>query len=107
MFVRQYVSKRENGLTANCMPARWRGSPIQLSGGGTPGIFAGRVRADVATVELRFADGAQATIKPTDGFILYAAPKDHLAVGHELSAATARNATGKVIGTESFKQPRR
>jgi hypothetical protein len=107
MYVRHYLSKRENGVAVSCMPATWQGPPIQLNSAGTAGIFMGRARADVATVELRFADGGQATIKPTDGYILYAAPKDHLAAGHELSAATARNAAGKALGAESLSHPRR
>ena len=106
VYVRHYLNKHESGVTVSCAPATWQGSPIQLGGGGAPGIWMGRVRADVTTVELRFADGAQATIKPTDGYILYIAPNTHLADGHALSTATARNSAGKVIGTESFKQPR-
>jgi hypothetical protein len=106
VYVHHYVSKRASGATGLCYPPTWQGSPIQFGSGGAPGLFWGRTRNDVSTVELRFADGTHLTIKPTEGFLLYAAPADHLASGHELSSATALNAAGKTIGTQSLEPPR-
>jgi hypothetical protein len=79
----------------------------ELSTNGNPAQFVtGRVRGDVAALELTFADGERVRTSPTRGFVLYAVPRAHLAKGHELIAATARGADGKILGSESFR-PRR
>jgi hypothetical protein len=106
MYVRWYQNTHAGGEMIGCTEAIWRGSPIQLGGGGPTGIWEGQVRQDVSTVELRFADGTHATTKPTDGYILYATPRNHLAPGHEPVEAIARNSAGKMIGTESFNRPK-
>jgi hypothetical protein len=107
VYVHHYENPHASGDAVGCYPPTWQGSPIQVQDAGAPGLFWGRTRNDVSTVELRFADGAQVTIKATDGFILYAAPKDHLATGHELVSATALDAGGKEVGTESLRPAKR
>jgi hypothetical protein len=83
-------------------------SPLQLGTQGAPTLFViGRVHGDVATVELRFADGEHMAIKPTSGFVLYALWRPHLAPGHGLVAATGRDARRKILGTESFLPSKR
>jgi hypothetical protein len=104
MFLRWRQSKYVGGVMQWCSSARWQGSPLQLNT--QPGLVAGAVRADVATVVLRFADGTRKIVTPTDGFVLYVVPQPHLARGHQLVGATARTAAGKTIGAESFV-PRR
>jgi hypothetical protein len=107
MFLRWHRDKHTGGVMQWCSAARWQGAPLQLSTQGIPAEFvAGAVRVDVAAVVLRFADGTRATVAPTDGFVLYIVPRSHLARGHQLVAAAARNSAGKTIGTESFV-PRR
>jgi hypothetical protein len=105
VYVHHYESKRASGTGELCYPPTWQGSPVQISGE-APGLFWGRTRNDVSTVELRFADGARVTIKPTQGFLLYAAREAHLASGHELISATALDAAGKTIGTQSLEPPK-
>ena len=63
----------------------------------------GRVRGDVAEVELRFADGTRASIKPIHGFVLYGVDAARVRIGHEVLEAVARDASGKRIGVESFR----
>jgi hypothetical protein len=104
MYIRWHRSKRANGVVVGCGGASWRGSPLQLGGGPTEFIF-GRVRPDVATVELRFADGARVPVSPKSGFVLYAVARPHVLEGHQLVGATARNAAGRTIGTQSFRPP--
>ena len=107
MFLRVRGSKHAGGTLQWCSAAKWRGSPLQLDGlSNPPDIVAGGVRGDVATVVLRFADGTQASVMPTEGFVLYVVPRAHLAKGHELVSAVARTAAGKTIGAEPFG-PRR
>jgi hypothetical protein len=108
LYVRWHRNKHAGGLMSNCSDLTTREPPLQLSTDGTPAEFAmGRVRREVATVELRFADGARTTVVPTRGFVLYTVPRAHLAAGHELVAAAARSASGKLIGQESFRPPKR
>jgi len=56
--------------------------------------------------KLRFADGSHTSIKPTDGFILYALTRSQNARGG-LTEAIAHNAAGKDVGHETFKPTRR
>jgi hypothetical protein len=102
MYVRWYRSKYATGVMGGCSTLTARGSALRLSGGGRTGIWEGQVRPDVTTVELRFADGSHTSIKPTDGFILYALNHSQLA-GGGLTKAIARNAAGKQVGHETFK----
>ena len=108
MYLHLFESKHVQGTMVSCAGRTWRGSPLQLIGSSKPLEFvAGRVRADVATVVLRFADGTRTTIAPTDGFVLYTVPRGHLARGQEVVAAVARDAAGAPIATQSFVPARR
>ena len=104
MYLHLYESKHVQGVMVSCAGRTWRGSPLQLT---AKEFVAGRVRPDVATVLLRFADGTQVTVVPTEGFVLYTVPRRHLMLGHHLVAAAARNAAGAVIATQSFRPPPR
>lgn len=103
MYVRWYENKQANGEMDDCAVSAANGPALSLSGGGPSAIWEGRVRSDVTTVELRFADGSNTQIKPTDGFILYALTRSQLS-GGGLTEAIARNAAGKALGHESFKR---
>ena len=106
MYLRSYHSKRVRGVMQTCAGPAWHGPPLQLGTDSYPPQFVdGRVRPDVATVVLRFADGRHATVAPTEGFVLYAVPREHLAPGRQVVAATARNASGAAVGAESFPTP--
>jgi hypothetical protein len=106
MYLHLYESKHVQGTMVSCAGRTWRGPPLQLTGA-SAGFVAGRVRADVATMVVRFADGTQTTVAPTDGFVLYTIPRRHLVRGHQVVAAVGRNAAGARIATQSLAPPRR
>jgi hypothetical protein len=102
-YVRWYLGKRVRSVMQNCAGRAWQGRPLQLAGVGNPAEFVyGRVRPDVATVALRFADGRHVRVAPSEGFVLYAVRREQLAPGHQVVAAVARDAAGATIGTERF-----
>jgi hypothetical protein len=106
MYVRWYRNKHARGTMEGCGDPAWHGPPLQLSTESYPPEFVvGRVRSDVATVELRFADGARTTLRPTNGFVLYAVPAEHLEKGHVLVSAAGRNAAGRTVATQPFPRP--
>jgi hypothetical protein len=113
MYLRYHRSKIVQGTMVSCGERAWHGSPLQLGTLGHPTEFVfGRVRADVATVVVRFADGEHASVAPAEGFVLYTVPRKHLAPGHQVVAAAGRNEAGATVGTQSFplpppKKPRR
>ncbi|MFL6069444.1 MAG: hypothetical protein ACJ74N_17100 [Gaiellaceae bacterium] len=106
MYVRWYQSKHATGQTGGCNTLTAHRPAITLSGGGPTGIWQGQARTDVKTVELRFADGSHTSIKPTDGFILYALNRSQLTSGG-LTKAIARDAARKDVGHETLKPTKR
>ena len=107
MYVRWYVSRFVQGVMVNCSDLTSAKAPLALGTSG-PEFLMGRVHPSVASIELRYADGAKETIKPIQAFVLYAIPRRHLAKGHELVSAVAENAKGQRIGSgESFVPPPR
>ena len=108
MFLRWRQSKHVGGTMEWCSAARWRGPPLQLTTMSNPPDFvAGGVRPDVAAVVVRFADGTQTTVAPTDGFVLYIVPRRHLARGHQVVGVAGRTSAGATVGTQSFRPPSR
>jgi hypothetical protein len=104
MYVHEKTD-RANGISVNCREPTRNGPALLLESSGSPTQFlAGRARSDVAEIEVRFADGARATIEPTRGFVLYSVPASHVRPGHELTEAVARDAAGMKIGSESFRR---
>jgi hypothetical protein len=64
------------------------------------------VGPDVATVELRYEDGARTPLKPVDGFLLYVIPPAHYAVGHRLESLAWLDAAGRETASRSFDTKR-
>jgi hypothetical protein len=107
-FYVRYDTDSANGSSADCREPTKDGPALLLGTLGRPTQFVmGRVRGDVAEVELRFADGARGTIKPMSGFLLYGVAAARVGIRHEVVEAVARDAAGKRIGFESFRPPRR
>lgn len=73
-FVRGTGQARLNG--GGCTPADWTRAPIRLGTAPNPAAFVyGRVRADVASLTLRFDDGTERELRPAaDGYVLVALP---------------------------------
>lgn len=104
-YVRWYQSRSVRGSSINCLGRYWKGSPVQLGGGGSAGIWYGRVRADVTRVEVTFGDGRHATIHPTNGAILYAVPPSENGKTDWVRRFTAYDAGGRAVGSETLKKP--
>ena len=60
-------------------------------------LFFADVDPRVASIDLRFADGDEVTVRPQEGFVLYAVPAVHLREGHEATEIVPRRADGSVI----------
>jgi hypothetical protein len=103
-FYVRYDTDSATGSSADCREPTKDGRALLLGTLGRQTQFVmGRVRGDVAEVELRFADGTRATIRPISGFVLYGIPPARVGIGHEVLEAVARDALGKRIGVESFR----
>jgi hypothetical protein len=108
LYVKWHRSRRAAGEMIQCDDFSTPASPLQLSTDGSPTEFVmGRVHANAARVEVRFADGARGTVAPMQGFVLYTVPKSHLLKGREVVGAAALDASGKVLQVESFRPPKR
>jgi hypothetical protein len=104
VYVRDFIDKRHAGVSVSCQGLTWRGPSLQLSAGWNPPLFvSGRVRNDVASVRLRFADGSTSTLRPTRGYVLQAMAPGHLKPGHEVIAADGFARNGRRVGHESLR----
>jgi hypothetical protein len=104
-YVRWHQSRSAQGASIDCKGREWTGSPVQLGGGGSAGIWYGRVRADVTRVEVTFGDGRQAAIHPTDGAVLYAVPPSESGKAAWVRRFTGFDANGRAVGSESLREP--
>lgn len=106
MYVRHYVSAHVAGVMEGCSSRTWSGSALQLETESTPPRFVfGRVRSNVASIRLRYADGTATTIRPTQGFVLHAMTAAQLSSRHQLVGADALGRNGESIAHESFTAP--
>jgi hypothetical protein len=53
-------------------------------------------------VRVRFADGSTTTLTPTRGYILWAAPKEHLEAANSAVGAEGLSADGTILARHSF-----
>jgi hypothetical protein len=107
VYVRDFIDRRHAGVSIRCQGRTWRGPPLQLSAGWNPPLFvSGRVRSDIATVRLRFADGSMSTVRPTRGYVLQAMPPGQLRPAHEVIAADGFARDGRKVGHQSFRPGR-
>jgi hypothetical protein len=106
-YVRTYFSKHATGEMVSCSSPAPMAQPLELGTSGNPWQFIeGRVRADVATVKVTYADGATMTVKPIEGFVLAVIPRQHLAKGTQVTGATGYNSEGRKVGSESLRPPK-
>ncbi len=104
-YVRWYQSRFAQGASTNCKGRVWKGSPVQLGGGGAAAIWYGRVRPDVTRVDVTFGDGKHATIHPTNGAVLYAVPRSESGKNDWVRRFTGYDARGRAVGSETLKKP--
>jgi hypothetical protein len=108
MYIKHFVDVRHAGTSVSCGKRTWAGRPLQLSSQFQPPRFiGGRVRDDVKTVRIRFADGTSATLTPTRGYVLWAASAERLDAKNAAVGAEGLNESGKVVGRVSFEPPKR
>jgi hypothetical protein len=72
-----------------------------------PRVVDGRVRDDVETVRIRFADGSSVDLKPTRGYVLWAAQAAHLEPEQAAVGAVGLDGAGAVVGEVSFRPPKK
>jgi hypothetical protein len=108
MYIKHFLDRQHTGVMVSCKGRAWTGPALQLSTQFLPPRFiGGRVRPDIKSVRLRFADGTATTLQPTRGYILYATPKEHLTKPREVVGAEGLDVSGRVVARQSFKPPRR
>jgi len=107
MYVKHFIDRRHAGRATSCTAPTWTGPAIQLSTQFQPPRFvSGRVRSDVQKLRIRFADGSATTLTPTRGYILWAAPEDHVDKTTGAVGAEGLGADGSVIARQSLKPPK-
>lgn len=106
MFIR-YKGASATGTMTSCMDPDWSRYPVMLNTYGNPGeIVMGRVRPDLARVEIGYADGAKTSVTPLRGYVLYEIPAKQIERGKEAVTASGFDRQGKLVATWSFKPPR-
>jgi hypothetical protein len=106
-YVRTYFNKHASGEMVSCPNPYSERQALQLGTNGNPWQFIeGHVRADVATVKIKFADGGTMTTTPIEEFILAVVPRQHLAKGSQVASATAYDTAGHLVGSESLLPPK-
>jgi hypothetical protein len=107
VFVKTFVDAGNGGVGGRCYGLTWSGPALQLHLNFPPHFIDGRVRPDVKKVRIRFVDGSTTTLVPTRGYILWAAPREHLKAGNGAVEAQALSAEGSVIARQSLMPPRK
>jgi hypothetical protein len=108
MYVRSYRDSHPTGVMVSCQGRVWHGQPLQIGTSGSPAEFIqGRVRPDVKSLRLNFADGSTTTVKPNDGFVLAAVSRRHLTADAKVTSIDGFNSAHRRVGHESFQPSRR
>lgn len=68
-----------------------------IDGGGNRVLFFALARPEVATIELRYQDGATERLTPVNGFVIHDIAPTHYKLGTRLVAAVALTRSGKAI----------
>jgi len=94
-------SALSGGEMGGCSGAEWQGPALALAGAPSdPAAFLdGRVREDVARIDLQYADGDVQTIEPERyGYVLVALPSRHWSAAARLEGLVGYDAKGRVVG---------
>jgi hypothetical protein len=98
MYVKHFVSIHIAGAMEGCQGRTWTGPALRLST--DPNFLSGRVRSDVVAVRLHYAGGAQATLRPTRGYVLLTIP-----AGRRIASVDGLAKNRRVIAHLSFPPP--
>jgi hypothetical protein len=102
VFVTEHVDKQHGGGSVNCNRPTWAAGAVEVSLGFPPHFVEGRVRADVKTVRIRFADGSSTDVTPTRGYVLWATPAANLELGRQPTAVIGLRADGSEVDRQSL-----
>jgi hypothetical protein len=93
------------GSGGGCTPWPYDGPPLGLGvePAGEDVFITGQVTSEIATVELRFGDGATAVVHPLAGHVVYALPADELQHTEVFVALTARDASGREVARRGLR----
>jgi hypothetical protein len=105
MFVKTHVDAQHGGVGGQCFARTWTGAALRLSTSFPPHFVEGRVRSDVKTVRIRFADGTSTDVTPTRGYVLWAAPKENLDHARRATEVVGLRADGSEIARQSLEGP--
>ena len=99
-----WVRYRTGIISSGCAPPRFLTTAMAagLSHGTGFTSFDAQLKPDVARVALRFQSGANVTLTPVEGFVLYNIPKTHWPRGHRLVQAIAYGQHGTELASEKF-----
>jgi hypothetical protein len=99
-----WVRYRAATISSNCAPPRFLTTPMAAGFSHGTGFtaFDAQLKPDVARVALRFQRGANVTLTPVQGFVLFNLPKTHWPRGHRLVEATAYDQHGTQLASEKF-----
>jgi hypothetical protein len=107
LFVTEHVDAQHAGGSEDCNRPTWANGPLEVTAGFPPHFVEGRVRADVKTVRIRFADGSSRDVTPTRGFVLWATPAANLKPGRQPTEVIGLRADGSEVGRSSLEAPTR
>jgi hypothetical protein len=107
VFVTEHIDQQHGGIGTNCNRPTWANGPLEVTAGFPPHFVEGRVRADVKTVRIRFADGSSTDVTPTRGFVLWATPAANLKPGRQPTEVIGLRADGSEVGRSSLEAPTR
>jgi hypothetical protein len=102
MFVREHVDAQHGGMGVQCHGPTWTGAALQLGSSFPPHFVEGRVRSDVKTVRIRFADGSSTDVTPTRGYVLWAAPEANLELAKRAIEVVGLRADGSEVARQSL-----
>jgi hypothetical protein len=88
---------------SGCFPKDVSPPPLATAvSGGETVLLQGRVRSDVAVIELRYQDGDVERIEPVEGFVLHEIPSRHYAPGTRLELEIAYDRDGRELGRHAM-----
>jgi hypothetical protein len=87
-----------------CRSPKFPTPPVNLGlHGGNEVLLCCEVGDDVANVELRFEDGDRIALPAIEGFVYYAIPSRHYALGHRLGLIVGFDSKGREIGRNQIR----
>jgi hypothetical protein len=103
VFVRDHVDAHRGGVGVSCHAPSWTGPVLQLGSSFPPHFVEGRVRSDVKTLRIRFADGSSTDVTPTRGYVLWAAPEANLDHAKRATEVVGLRADGSEVARRSLE----